>query len=45
MTPSSAIVLFFVSLDLSAVFDTIDQAVLYYCSFGITDTVYSWLQS
>ena len=37
-----------VSLDLSAAFDTIDHSVLLKrlnCSFGITGTVYSWLQS
>ena len=37
-----------VSLDLSAAFDTIDHAVLLKrlnCSFGITGTVHSWLQS
>jgi len=39
---------FLVSLDLSASFDTIDHAVLLKrlnCSFDITGTVYSWLQS
>jgi len=37
-----------VSLDLRAAFDTIDHAVLLKrlnCSFGITSTVHSWLQS
>ena len=37
-----------VSLDLSAAFDTIDHSVLLSqlsTSFGVTDTVYSWLQS
>jgi len=39
---------FLVSLDLSASFDTIDHAVLLKrlnCTFDITGTVYSWLQS
>jgi len=37
-----------VSLDLSAAFDTIDYSILLSrlsTSFGVTDTVYSWLQS
>ena len=37
-----------VSLDLSAAFDMIDHAVLLErltCSFGVTGTVHSWIQS
>jgi len=38
----------FISLDLSAAFDTVDHSVLLKrlsCSFGVTGNVFSWIQS